>query len=283
MTAETSSVGRTRRASRMRAPSGKLLVGGSILVTVGLIGLLASLIAPYDPNQQDVFNRLASPSSAHLFGTDSVGRDEFSRVIYAIRVDMWVGFVAALIPAVIGTLVGAVAAFYRGWAEAILMPIADLTQAFPIYVLILVLVFVLGPGVRSIIIAYAVIDWVVYARLARAEVLRIRPLEYVQSARISGLPPRRILLRHILPNAASQPVIYYFSDVVLAILTLAGFSYLGLGVAPPTSEWGAMIADGQAYIQNQWWLATIPGLVIVVVGFGLSLVADSLHDRTGRA
>jgi peptide/nickel transport system permease protein len=279
MTAEVTVVAHARCVYRIRGLGGKILAGGGLLIMIGLIGLFAQVIAPYDPIQQNVFDRLASPSSAHWFGTDSVGRDEYCRVIYAIRVDIWVGVVAALIPAVIGTLVGALAAYYRRWAEAILMPIADLTQAFPIYVLILVLVFTLGPGVRSIIIAYAVIDWVVYARLARAEVLRIRPLEYVQAVQVTGLTSRRILFRHILPNAIRQPVIYYFSDVVLAILTLAGFSYLGLGVAPPTPEWGAMIADGQTYIQAQWWLATIPGLVIVMVGFALSLIADGLHDR----
>jgi peptide/nickel transport system permease protein len=253
-------------------------VGGAIVFTYILIALLAPILAPHDPLAQVPQEALASPSATHLLGTDELGRDVVSRLIYAARVDLLVGFLGALLPAMVGTMLGAIAGYHGGWRDAIVMRTADVVQAFPTYILIIALVFALGQGVRSILVAFTIIAWVIYARLIRGEILRVRGLDYVQAARAAGLPPRRVLWLHVVPNAGSQVLVYLPSDIVLATLGLAALSFLGLGIRPPTPEWGAMIAAGQPYIRNQWWLSTVPGLVVVVFGLGLSLIAEGMEE-----
>jgi peptide/nickel transport system permease protein len=253
-------------------------VGAAILSLFVIVALVAPLLAPYDPLELDPVNRLESPSADHLLGTDELGRDVFSRLIYAFRVDLPVGFLGALLPALVGIVLGAVAGFSRGWADAAIMRLADLVQAFPTYILVIVLVFVLGQGVTSILVSFTILAWVVYARLIRTEVIRVRDLDYVHAARLAGIPRRRILRVHVFPNAIGQILVYFPSDIVFATLALASFSFLGLGIAPPTPEWGAMIAAGQPYIRDQWWLATVPGLVIVALALGLLLVGEGVEE-----
>ncbi len=257
----------------------KVFVGLAIVALFILIAVFAPVIAPYDPNAQDIPNKLAAPSAEHRLGTDELGRDVLSRVIYATRVDLPIGFAAALFPLIVGTFLGALAGYFGGWVDTIVMRVADVVQAFPIYIFLIALVFALGPGPRSILIAFTVIAWVLYARLIRGEILRIRGREYVQAAKVLGFSHARVLGRHILPNAGKQTLVYFGSDVVIAIITLAALSYFGLGIQPPTPEWGAMIADGQRFLRTQWWLAVVPGLVIVVLGTGLSLISDGLDER----
>ncbi len=260
----------------------KLIVGTSLIAGTLFVSLLAQWTTRYGAYQQNVFSLLAPPSAAHWFGTDEVGRDIFSRTVDAIRLDVALGLLMAVAPSAIGTLLGGLSGYFGSWVDVVIGRLADLTQSFPTYILIIVLVFAVGPGFRSIIIGYSVLDWVVYARLFRGEVLRNRELDYVNAARVAGLSNSRILWRHIFPNAIRQVIVYYFSDVVLAILTLAGFSFLGLGIPPPTPELGAMIAAGEPYLSSQWWICTFPGLVLVALGIGLSLIADGLDDVLGH-
>jgi peptide/nickel transport system permease protein len=252
---------------------------GVVIVTLYLlVAICAPLLASQDPLQIDPVNRLAAPTLEHLLGTDELGRDVLSRLIYASRVNLPVGFLGAFLPALAGVLLGVVAGFFGGIVDSIIMRIADVVQAFPSYILVIVLVFVLGQGVTSIIVAFTILAWVVYARLIRTEVLRVRNLDYIHAAQLAGVPRVRILRAHVFPNVIGQVLVYFPSDILFATLALAAFSFLGLGIPPPTPEWGAMIAAGQPHLRDQWWLATVPGLVIVGLGLGLSLVGEGVEE-----
>jgi peptide/nickel transport system permease protein len=278
---------RFRRGASQRLPGverwpRKVWVGVGIVGAFVLVALLAPVLAPYDPLAQDPVNSLASPSSEHLLGTDEVGRDVLSRLIYATRVDLPVGLLAAVLPFLVGTVIGTAAGFLGGWVDAVAMRTSDVIQAFPSYILVIALVFALGPGAGSILIAFTVLGWVVYARIIRTEVLRVRHADYVKAARVSGLPTGRILVRDVFRNAVGPSLVFLPSDIVFATLALAAFSFLGLGIPPPTAEWGSMIADGQAYIRDQWWLATVPGLVMIALGLGYSLMGEGLEEAMNR-
>jgi peptide/nickel transport system permease protein len=252
-------------------------------LTVSILGL--SLVArPFlaDPTEQHLKDRLLAPSADHWFGTDELGRDVFSRVVHAALVDLPIGMLCAALAALIGTLIGALAGSRGGWVDALIMRIADIVQAFPTYIFLVALVFALGAGTRSFIVAMVVLGWVTYARLVRSEILRVRDLDFVSAAHLSGLGRARVLFRHILPNSMGQVFVYLASDVVLVLLLLAGVSFFGLGVPPPTPEWGQMIAAGQKYLRDQWWIVTFPGLAIVVTGCAVAMVADGLEDRSRR-
>jgi peptide/nickel transport system permease protein len=257
-----------------------LIAGLIILGTLLLLGLLAPVIAPHDPVKQDIDNILVSPGSAgHLLGSDQLGRDTLSRLLYAIRNDLLIALGAIILPFVVGTLVGVVAGYRGGWVDSVLIGIVDVIIAFPILVLLIALVFALGPGVKTIIIAVGAIDWVVYARLSRTSARREAAMEYVMAAQVGGIPTWRILIRHIVPNLISQSVVYAMSDAVLVILFITTLGFLGLGIPPPAPDLGTMIAEGQAYIGSEWWLTVIPGAAIVVAALGLSLIADGLAQK----
>lgn len=267
-------------------PAGRLprktWVGVGIVAVFALVALLAPLVAPHDPLAQAPADRLAAPSWTHLLGTDELGRDVLSRLIYAARVDLPVGLLAALLPFLLGTAIGTLAGFFGGWVDAFAMRVSDVIQAFPSYILVIALVFVLGAGARSILIAFTVLGWVVYARIVRTEVLRVRYADYVKAARVAGLPTRRIVIRDVLRNSIGPSIVFLPSDIVFATLALAAFSFLGLGIPAPTPEWGAMIAEGQPFIRDQWWLATVPGLLIVALGLGYSLIGDGMEESMDR-
>ena len=267
------------RSGRRSAPlPAQVWIGTVIVAAYIAVAALAPLIAPYPPNAQNVPDALQAPSAAHLLGTDELGRDVFSRLLWAARIDLLVGFLGAALPAVVGTALGTIAGYFGGWIDAVIMRVSDIVQAFPTYILMIALVFVLGPGPGSILVAFTVVAWVAYARLVRTEVLRVREADYVSAARTSGFSQGRVLWRHVLPNSVGQSLVYLPSDIVAATLGLAALSYLGLGIQPPTAEWGAMIAAGQPYIRSEWWLSTVPGLVIVVFGLGLSLIAEGVES-----
>ncbi len=269
---------RTRSARRTAPLPAQVWVGATIVAVYILIAIFAPVIAPYAPNAQSVPDALQAPSAAHLLGTDELGRDVLSRLMWAARIDLLVGFLGALLPAIVGTALGAAAGYFGGWVDALVMRTSDLVQAFPAYILMIALVFVLGPGPGSILVAFTVVAWVAYARLIRTEVLRVREADYVAAARTSGFSQGRVLWRHVFPNSVGQSLVYLPSDIVAATLGLAALSYLGLGIQPPTAEWGAMIAAGQPFIRTEWWLSTVPGLVIVVFGLGLSLIAEGVES-----
>ncbi len=270
---ELSAPARERRV----APPAMVWVGLGIVAVFVLTAVFAPVIAPADPLAQNVTDALAAPSWQHLLGTDELGRDVLSRLIWAARIDLVIGFLGAALPAVVGTVLGALAGYYGGWVDTVVMRVSDLVQAFPSYILVIALVFVLGAGPVSILVSMTLVSWVAYVRLMRTEMLRVREADFIAAATVSGFSRRRVLWRHALPNSIGQSLVYLPSDIVAATLGLAALSFLGLGIQPPTPEWGAMIAEGQPYIREQWWLATVPGLVIVVFGLGLSMIGEGVE------
>lgn len=279
------------RTAKSVMPSGKLAVGIAVVTVVVMVGLFASVVARADPLKQNLLDRLAAPSSSHLLGTDALGRDELSRLLYAIRVDLRVGVLCAVLPMIIGTALGAISGFFGGILDAVVTRIIDLVQSFPVLVFFLAVLsavgsghtwWFFGPGELPVIGVFAAVGWVVYARLVRTEVLRVRELPYIQAARAAGLSQRRVLLRHVLPNAINQTVVYVVLDVGMAVLALATLSFLGLGVPNPTPEWGSMISDARGQFQQQWWLVVAPGLAISTLGLGLALIGDAVDDSLKR-
>jgi peptide/nickel transport system permease protein len=265
-----------RRATWYRNPA--LVTGLSLTLLLIAVAVFAPLIAPYDPDQQNLAVSLIGPNAHHLLGTDQLGRDTFSRLVFGARVDLRVGFIAVLFPFVLGTFLGSIAGYFGGWVDLIVMRLVDVVVAFPFYVLIIALVFVLGTGERSIYIAITVVGWVSYARIIRGEILVAKQLDYVLAAQSGGLSSARIILRHVLPNVITQAIVYAMSDIVQDILAIVTLSYLGLGIAPPTADWGSMIAAGQDFLTTHWQLSTIPGLAVVFTGLSLSLLGDGLAD-----
>jgi peptide/nickel transport system permease protein len=255
-----------------------LIAGVAILGILVAMAVFAPLLTSYDPITQDAAHALLGPSSQHLLGTDQLGRDVWSRLLYGARIDLEVGFLAVLLPFVIGTAIGCAAGYFGGWIDTVAMRTVDVVLAFPFFVLVIAIVFVLGPGTKSIYIAIAITDWVSYAWIVRGDILAAKRHEYILAARALGFGRLRIIGRHLLPNVITQAIVYAMSDVVFAILAIVTLGYLGLGVPPPTPEWGSMIADGQAFITTNWQLATIPGVAVVLTGLGLSLLGDGLTD-----
>ena len=273
-----------RRPARSRSlkawyRNGTLVTGLVIVGLLVLAAVFAPLLTPYDPIKQDLQNALLSPSADHWLGTDKYGRDVLTRLLYGARVDLRIGFLAVLIPFVVGSVLGALAGYFGGWFDAIVMRVVDVFFAFPFYVLVIVLVFVFGSGEKSIYLAIAAVSWVAYAKIMRGELLVAKKQDYVVAARLGGMSHSRILVRHIAPNVMSQALIYAMSDIVMDILAIVTLGYLGLGIAPPTAEWGSMILDGQEFITTQWLQATIPGLAVVVTSLGLSLLGDGMSDQ----
>lgn len=270
---------RARSVYLQRASRSPTLIAGAIL-TAGLVlaAVLAPLISPYSPNHQDLYNILSGFSAKHLLGTDELGRDELSRLIWAARTDLRVGILAVIFPFCFGTTVGILAGYRGGWLDTVVMRFVDVLIAFPFYVLVIGLLFVVGTGTTGIYVAFAVVDWVVYARAVRSTTLVVREADYVAAAKTGGLPEWRILWRHVLPNTVTQAVVYLTNDVVLVIVAVVTLGYLGLGVQPPTPDWGTMISEGQEFITTHWALATLPGVAVVLTGLGFSLLGDGLAD-----
>jgi peptide/nickel transport system permease protein len=269
-----------RREGRVAWYKLPTLVSGLVIITI-LVGM--AVFAPIvshgqDPLKQDLTNTLASPSAEHWLGTDQLGRDVWSRLVYGARIDLKVGFLAVLFPFFLGTTLGCIAGYYGRWMDTGVMRLVDVVVAFPFYVLIIALVFALGPGVRSIFVAITLVGWVSYARIIRGEILVAKRQEYVLAAQSAGLSTFRIVRRHILPNVIGQAIVFAMSDIVLTILAIVTLGYLGLGVPPPTPDWGSMIFDGQTFLTTHWMLSTIPGIAVIITGFGLSLFGDGLND-----
>lgn len=266
----------SRGPRRFGQPRMTIAIAAVILGMWLFIAVAAPAIAPYDPDAVDILNMLAPPSAEHWFGTDQVGRDVFSRVLYAARVDVLL-CVAGVLPALlIGTVIGLLSGYFGGLTDSLLMRLYDLTVAFPFFVLVLAIVGVLGPGLINFVIALTLVGWVSYARLVRAEVLTVRGSEYIGAAQCLGYSRRTILFRHVLPNAIGPVIAYAVSDAVLVMLAGASFGFLGMGAQPPLAEWGVMIADGQAFVQQAWWICLFPGLAAISLGLGFALLGDGL-------
>jgi peptide/nickel transport system permease protein len=255
------------------------LATGIVLMTILLFAALAApLLTSYNPISQNLNATLLGPSAHHWLGTDQLGRDTFTRLLYGLRNDLRIAFIAVLLPFCIGTVLGSIAGYFGGWVDTIIMRIVDVVVAFPFYVLIIALVFVLGPGERSIYIAITLVGWVSYARIIRGEILVAKRQDYVLAARSGGLSSIRVIARHLLPNVITQAIIYAMSDIVQDMLAIVTLGYFGLGIPPPTPDLGSMINDGQNFLTTHWQLTTFPGLAVVIVGLALSLIGDGLAD-----
>lgn len=262
-----------------------LLLGLGLLVAIVVASLAAPLIAPAAPNAQNINRALLLPGSpGHPLGTDQFGRDTLSRVLYGGREDLLLAFGATIVPLLFGTLVGVVSGYAGGRIDALLMRIVDVIFAFPFLVLVLTVIAIFGPGLKNLLFAIWAVGWVTYARIVRAEVLSVRSREYVLAAKALGYGRLRIVLLHVLPNVAGAAAVFGAIDAVNNLSIGAALGFLGLGIQPPTSEWGNMIAAAQNYLSQDWWLAAFPGLAIVLLGLALTLIGDSLADllRTSR-
>jgi peptide/nickel transport system permease protein len=260
---------------RMQVPA-TLVIGVTMTLFWIALAVLAPLISHYDPIKIDVLHTLQPPGAEHWLGTDATGRDLFTRIIYGARQDLAMAFFGVVGPIILGTLIGLVSGYFGGRLDAVLMRLLEITISFPYFVLVIAIVAVLGPGLKSYFISLTCVNWVSYTRLVRSQALVLRGADFVLAARTMGLPHRRIMLFHILPNAIVPSVVFVMTDAVLTIVLGSSLGFLGLGVQPPTPEWGAMIAEGQTYLNSAWWISTCPGIAVCTLAMGLSLTADGL-------
>jgi peptide/nickel transport system permease protein len=262
--------------SALRQPA--IGIGAAVMLVFLLSALLAPLLAPYLPLEQNIVAGLKPPSAAHLFGTDKLGRDIFSRILYGARISLFVGVAVVLMSGVVGTLLGVVAGYLGGWADEALMRITDIFFAFPALILAMAIAGALGPSLQNALIAISAVTWPVYARLLRGQVLALREREFVLAARTVGVPEWQIIIRHLLPNMLAPLLVQGSFDMGGAITAVAGLSFIGFGAQPPTPEWGVMISDARTYMATAWWMGTFPALAIMLVVGSFNLLGDGLRD-----
>jgi peptide/nickel transport system permease protein len=255
--------------------------GIGIVVAIPLLSLLAPVIGFGHPNTPDFTALLLPPSWAHPFGTDNLGRDVFSRVLAATPLDYEVALLTTLMAGAIGILLGGVSGYFGGWLDGVIMRVVDVMLAFPFMIFVMAFVAVFGPGLAGIYVGLTLFGWAFFARVTRAEMLVVREQQYIRAGQVAGLRTVRLLFRHAVPNVLRPNYVVAMATIVWNIITLASLSYLGLGVQPPAAEWGAIVASGQTIMFSSWWVSTLPGLVIVLVGVGFSLIGDGLADLFG--
>jgi peptide/nickel transport system permease protein len=270
--------GTSHRPHLIRWQERNLVIGAILITLIGLVAIFAPAIAPRGPLDTDYATRLHPPSQSHLFGTDNLGRDIFSRVLYGARIDLQVGVVSVVLPFLIGGLLGCLAGYYGGRTDSLIMRVTDVIQAFPFLILIIAIVAVLGTGLTSVYVAVALVAWVSYARLIRGEILVAKNQEYIEAARSLGGSDGRVIGRHLLPNVITSALVFACTDVVLYIVLVTSLSYLGLAAQPPSPEWGAMITEGRTFMATAWWISLFPGLAVVVTGIAFSIFGDGLAD-----
>ena len=254
------------------------LIGSAIVLAIVLIAIFAPLIAPYDPDLMNIPQRLGEPSAEHLFGTDEMGRDIFSRILYGARISITVGLSIVIIAAVIGCALGSIAGYAGGKTDRFLMAVTDMVLSFPSMVLALALTAALGPGLFNTMLAVCIVRIPLYTRLMRGQVLQLKETPYVKAARTFGASPTWIVLRHIVPNCLTPLMVQMTLGIGDAILIASSMSFIGLGAQPPTPEWGAMISTARVYAIDQWWYAAFPGLFILITVMGFNLVGDGIRD-----
>ncbi|MDD2334661.1 MAG: ABC transporter permease [Mesotoga sp.] len=254
------------------------MVGSALILIFLLMAAFAPLIAPYDPVQQNLQDKLQAPSWQHLFGTDQFGRDIFSRVVIGSRIALWIIFLVSVISGSIGIIVGVTAGYFGGIVDEVLMRITDMFLAFPSLVLAMAFAAMLGPNLTNTIIAISVVTWTTYARLSRAEAIKVKSQPYIEAIRAAGGGNLRIMFLHVLPMCISPVLVQLTLRMGTIILTAASLGFLGLGVQPPTPEWGAMVSDGRNYLIDQWWISTFPGIFIAFVVLGFNLLGDGIRD-----
>ncbi len=256
-----------------------------IVIVAALAAVFSPAIAPHAPTQMTLGDRLLPPLSSSKtssmqfwLGTDQLGRDVLSRIIYGTRVSLIVGFLSVIFAGLIGIGLGLAAGYWRGVAESFLMRVVDLQLSFPFILLAMAIVALLGPSIQNIIVVFVVTSWPVYARVARASVLVVRSLQYIEAAQSLGSRWPRMLLRHVLPNILAPVVVVASFELARVVITEAAMGFLGLGVPPPTPTWGGMLADGRAYIRDAWWLSTFPGLAIMLLATGVNFLGDAFRE-----
>jgi peptide/nickel transport system permease protein len=262
------------RGGRTNVP---LFLGLAILVVIAAAAIAAPLLTSWNPIEPDPVNALLAPSGTHLLGTDNLGRDVFARILYGARSDLTVASVAVAAPFLIGLALGIVCGYVGGWFDTVAMRVADIVTAFPFFILVISLVFVLGGGVWTIFVAITAVSWVAYARIVRAETMVLRNTEFVAACRAGGISLPRILVRHIAPNVLTQAIVFAMSDIVMNVGVIVTLSYFGLGIVPPTPDWGAMMADGQQFLAAGYFgLTLFPAAAVVLSSLALSLVGEGL-------
>lgn len=255
-----------------------LLAGTLMLALLVLLAVFIPFISPYQPSEQNLSVFLQPPSAEHWLGTDQLGRDLFTRLIYAARTDLKIMVLAEIIPFCTGIFLGMVAGYYGKWLETVITLITDTFIAFPFYLIVIIVAFASGAGERGIYITFILVGWIVFARVTRGLTASFRQQEWVASAQTLGLPGIIIILRHILPNVLPQAIVVLMTDMVGLLVAIVTLGYLGIGITPPTPDWGTMISDGQSFITTAWWLSAVPGFAVVYTGIALSLVGDGLAD-----
>jgi peptide/nickel transport system permease protein len=267
-----------QRALRNLGHNRAALAGLAVIVTLIIAAVFAPLLAPYNPYAVALDTRLLPPDQAHLLGTDELGRDILSRLLYGARVSLWVGVVTVALSGVIGITGGVVAGYLGGYWDAVIMRLVDVFLAFPVIVLAIAIVAVRGPGLTNVLIALAMVYWTTYARVSRSIVLALREEEYTWAARTLGATPTRIMLRHLLPNAVAPLIVLASLGMGNAIVAEAALSFLGLGIQPPEASWGSMLNFGMQFLRDASFLSTTPGLAIFVTVLGFNLLGDGLRD-----
>ncbi|MEK5235745.1 ABC transporter permease [Paenibacillus sp. FSL L8-0470] len=255
-----------------------LLVGSIMFAVLIILAVFIPFLSPYDPSAQDLSAFLQPPSAGHWLGTDQLGRDLFTRLIYAARTDLSIMVLAEIVPFCTGVFLGMVAGYYGKWADKVITLLTDTFIAFPFYLIVIIVAFASGAGERGIYITFMLVGWIVFARVVRGISASFREQEWVASAQTLGLPGVKIILRHLLPNVLPQAVVVLMTDMVGLLVAIVTLGYLGIGIAPPTPDWGTMISDGQSFITTAWWLSAVPGFAVVYTGIALSLVGDGLAD-----
>lgn len=256
----------------------RAMVGLYVIVLIIFISLLAPLISPYDPETINLGASLQPPSLKHWLGTDKLGRDILSRIIYGSRVSLMVGIVAVGISGIIGVVLGALAGYFGKWVDNLIMRLVDILLSFPSILLAITLVAVLGASLFNVMLAIGMVGWVSYARIVRGEFLSLKNQEFVLSARTSGAGFVRIIFRHMLPNSMAPIIVMATLGMAGAIITESSLSFLGLGVQPPTPSWGQMLSDGRTIMRQAWWVSTFPGIAIMITVLAFNLLGDGLRD-----
>ena len=255
-----------------------LILGLFLVLCWFLMAIFADFLVPYNPLEQNMDDLLQAPNLKHWLGTDEVGRDVLSRIIKGSQIDLSMGIIGVVLPFIIGNVIGLLSGYYGKWVDSIFMRILDITISFPYFVLIIAIVSILGTGLSSFFISLALVGWVSYARIIRTQVLVIKGHEYIMASKSLAYSGKRIIFKHILPNAILPSLVFAMTDVILVVLLGSSLGYLGLGVNPPTPEWGVMIKTGQTFYTQAWWLPTFPGIAILLFALSFSILADGFAD-----
>lgn len=254
------------------------VIGLAVLIIIAFSAIFAPLVAPHDPTFIDEYNRFAIPNAEHIMGTDELGRDVFSRLIYGGRISLSVAALATLATVFVGTFLGSLAGYYGGWVDNIIMRLADVFFTLPLLFFVLILAILMGPGMRTIILSIGLLSWMTPARLIRGNLLSLRKMEFIEAALALGVKPSRIIMKHMIPNSLAPLIVQGTLDVANVILIESSLSFLGYGIQPPASSWGTMLSGAQNYMLNAWWLAFWPGIMILITVLAVNFIGDGLRD-----